>query len=83
MENINITFTGLSDLIRDKDLEIDFLKRENIRYIRKCEKLLERIDKVIELINKRKEEQDNGIGWVEMRTEEYFEECDEVLNILE
>ena len=40
-----------------------------------------RIDKAIELINKRKEE-DNGIGWLEMRTEKYFEECDELINIL-
>lgn len=41
-----------------------------------------RNEKAIELINKRIEEEDNGIGWVEMRTEEYFEECDEVINIL-
>ena len=44
--------------------------------------LQERIDKAIELLNKRKEEQDNGICWVEMRTEDYFDECDELINIL-
>ncbi len=29
------------------------------------------------------EEADNGIGWVEMRTEDYFEECNDLLNILQ
>ena len=82
MENINITFTGIIDYLRDKDNEIDFYKRENIRYINRCDKLEERINKAIELIIKRKEEVDNGIGWVEMRTAVYFEECDELLNIL-
>lgn len=82
MENINITFTGISDYLRDKDIEIDFYKRNNLKYINRCEKLKEKINKAIELINKRKEEVDNGIGWVEMRTEEYFEEYDELINIL-
>lgn len=82
MENINITFTGITDYLRDKDNEIDFYKSESIKYINRFEELKERINKAIELINKRKEEVDTGIGWVEMRTEEYFEECDETIKIL-
>lgn len=58
---------------------VNMLNQELVRQ-NKCYK--SRCKKAIELINKRKEEEDNGIGWVEMRTEEYFEECDEVINIL-
>lgn len=38
--------------------------------------------KAIELLYQRIAEEDNGIGWVEMRTEEYFENCYEVIDIL-
>lgn len=55
----------------------------NLELIEYKNELEDRIDKAIKLINKRKEEQDNGIGWVEMRIKDYFEECDEVLNILQ
>ena len=50
MENINITFTGITDYLRDKDNEIDYYKRENTKYINICDKLQEKIYKAIEYI---------------------------------
>ena len=40
------------------------------------------IRKAIECINKRKNEVDEDL-WVEMRAKDYFEECDEIINILQ
>lgn len=85
--------TSVLDLIKEnerlKEIEKEHKNCTRKHWQQKCfehsanEKIYKSIIyKAIELINKRKEEQDNGIGWVEMRTEDYFEECDEVLNIL-
>lgn len=40
-----------------------------------------RIDKAISILNKRKEDVEN-FSWVEMRRNSYYEECDEIINIL-
>ena len=50
-------------------------KQEKEDYKSRCEK-------AIELINKRKNEVDELL-WVEMRAKDYFEECDEFINILQ
>lgn len=43
--------------------------------------LQERFDNAITILNERKEKCED-ISWVEMRTESYLEECDEIINTL-
>lgn len=52
----------------------DFAKTIKVLYARNT--------KAIELLNKRKEDV-KDLPWVEMRRESYYEECDEIINVLE
>lgn len=47
----------------------------------KMKELQQRIEKAISILNKRKEDTED-FSWVEMRRNSYYEECDEVINIL-
>ena len=79
MENINITFTGIIDYIRDKDSQIEFLQKQNNRYLSRYNKLQERIDKAIEYLTDEKRE---------LSEDCYYKVCElaeteELLNILQ
>ena len=44
-EEININFTGITDYLRDKDLEIDHLRYENNKRYQEIQRLQNLIDK--------------------------------------
>ena len=61
--------------------ENERLEHDNIDMINQLGKITSRIYKAIELLNKRKNEVEDL--YVEMKSKDYFEECDEIINILQ
>ena len=71
----------LVNMIKELEEENESFRKLKERYQLEKETYKSRIDKAIELINKRKNEIEDL--WIEMKADDYCEEYDEILNILQ